>query len=109
MSALAGVTARMLARYGRPMELRRRAGKSEELISVERRGKDSAYKPTELVGLVQQGDLKVVIGPDLGPITAPLKKPDQILIDGRPYTIQGAIARYVGSAIDGYELWVRGA
>jgi len=107
--SLAGVTSRMLARHGRPMVLQRRVGKTEAFTSVTVLGKESAYKPTELVGLVQQGDLKVIIGPDLGAIAAPLKKPDQMLIDGRLHTIQGATPRYAGAAVDGYELWVRGA
>ncbi|MDB5380226.1 MAG: 38, APCd [Rubritepida sp.] len=106
--SLAGTTARMLARFGRGMVLQRRIGKTEAFTSATRLGKESAYKPTELVGLVQQGDLKVIIGPDLGAIAAPLKKPDRILIDGIAYTIQGAIPRYAGAVVDGYELWVRG-
>lgn len=109
MRGLAGITARQLRAKGRPMVLHRRIGKTDAFTAATVQGFASAYKPQELVGLVQQGDLKVVIGPDLGEIAAPPKKPDQILIDGRAYTIQGAAARYVGAAIDGYELWVRGA
>ena len=108
MSGLAGVTSRMLARYGRPMVLQRRVGKTDAFTSITRFGKDSAYRPQDLIGLVKQGDLKVIIGPDLGAITSPLKTPDQILIDGRAYTIQGATPRHVGTMLDGYELWVRG-
>ncbi|MDB5415099.1 MAG: 38, APCd [Rubritepida sp.] len=107
--SLAGVTSRMLASHGRPIVLQRRIGKTDAFTSATVQGKESAYKPNELVGLVQQGDLKVVIGPDLGAVAAPLRKPDRILIDDRAFTIQGATPRYAGAAIDGYELWVRGA
>jgi hypothetical protein len=107
--SLSAVTDRQLRAKGRPMVLQRRIGKTETFTSVTVMGLASAYRPQDLVGLVQQGDLKVIIGPDLGAISAPIKKPDQVLIDGRPYTIQGAAPRHVGAAIDGYELWVRGA
>lgn len=90
------------------MVLKRQIGTTTTYTEATIRGFASAYRPQDLVGLVKQGDLKVVIGPSLGAIAPPLKKPDRIVIDGRAYVIEGATPRYVGTAIDGHELWVRG-
>ena len=106
--SLANATARQLAAKGRPMTLRRRTGTTSAFTEATVQGYPSAYRPEQLTGLVKQGDLKVIIGPDLGAITAPIKAPDMIVIDGRSYAVQGATARMVGDAIAGYELWVRG-
>lgn len=97
-----------LAQYGRPMTLRRRVGTGNTFTEATVQGYASAYRPEHLTGLVRQGDLKVVIGPDTGAITAPIKGPDALVIDGRTYAVQGATPRMVGATLAGYELWVRG-
>ena len=106
--SLASAVSDMLARNGRAMTLKRRVGTSAAFTEASVTGYASAYRPEQITGLVRQGDLKVVIGPDTGAVAAPLKAPDMIVIDGRSYAVQGATARMVGDAIAGYELWVRG-
>lgn len=105
---LPDATTRMLARTGRAMTLKRRIGTGATFTEATVQGFASAYRPEHLTGLVRQGDLKVVIGPDTGAVTAPIKAPDMLVVDGRSYAVQGATARMVGDAIAGYELWVRG-
>lgn len=106
--SLADIPARLLARNGRAMTLRRRIGTGGTFTEATVQGYAGAYKPDEITGLARQGDLKVVIGPDTGAVTAPLKAPDAIVFDGRTYAIQGATARMVGDVVAGHELWVRG-
>ena len=98
----------VLARNGRTMTLRRRVGTSTAFTEVSVTGYATAYRPEQLTGLVKQGDQKIIIGPDLGAITAPIKAPDMVLMDGRSYAVQGATPRMVAGVVVGYEIWVRG-
>lgn len=98
----------VLARNGRTMTLRRRVGTSATFTEASVTGYATAYRPEQLAGLVKQGDQKIVIGPALGAIAAPLKAPDMIVLDGRSYAIQGATPRMVAGVVVGYEIWARG-
>ncbi len=106
--SLAGVTGRMLARHGRPMVLRRLVGTGPGYHEVAVRGHLTSYRSNEIIGLVKQGDARVTIGPDLGPITPPLRAADQLVVDGRTWAVQGATPRYSGATLVGWELHVRG-
>lgn len=105
--SLAATTARMLARNGRPMTLRRRVGVTAAFTDATVQGFMVAFNPTEVAGLVQQGDARVTIGPDAGDLTAP-RENDVLSIDGKAWRVMGAQALYVGVTLAGWRLWARG-
>jgi hypothetical protein len=109
--SLAGVTARMLARQGRAMTLRRRVGMSSAFTDIGLLGRIRDVRPDELTGGVKQGDAMVVI--EAAPVLAasgfaPPRKGDFIVADGRTWAVEGCETRFVGAAVDGYELHLRG-
>lgn len=105
--SLANTAARMLARNGRPMTLRRRTGTTAAFTDAAVQGFMVSFNPTEVAGLVQQGDARVTIGPDVGDLTAP-RENDVLAIDGKAWRVMGAQALYVGATLAGWKLWVRG-
>lgn len=106
--SLTTATTSLLTHLGRPMTLRRRVGTSATFTDAVVQGYATTYRPDEVAGLVRQGDMKVVIGPDTGAVSAPIKAPDMLVMDGRTYAVQGATPRMVAGVVSGYELWVRG-
>ena len=99
---------RVVSRNGRPMTLRRRVGTAlTTFTSVAVTGFLVSYSAGEVVGLIQQGDARVTIGPDVGTLTAP-RDNDSLLIDGKPWRVMGAQPLYHGAALAGWRLWVRG-
>lgn len=107
MSALAGVTARMLARVGRPMVLKRRQGTSDTFATVTVQGYLVAFAPGEITGEVRQGDARITIGPNAGALGA-IRTGDFVAVDGAEWAVLGVSPRHVGPAVAGYALWVRG-
>lgn len=106
MPALADARRRMLALRGRPMVLRR--GNLPDL-TVQGFARD--YRPEELAGGIQQGDLRVEIGQDeirAAGWPAPPIKPDRLVLDGRTYAVMGARIVLDGQEVAGWTLWVRG-
>ena len=106
--SLAGVSGRMLTRHGRAMTLRRIVGTGPTYTEATVLGHLTSYRPNEIVGLIKQGDARATIGPALGAIAAPPRTADSLVVDGRTWAVQGAVPRYVGTMLVGYELHVRG-
>lgn len=109
--SLAGVTARMLARYGRTIMLRRRVGMSSAFTDIALLGRIRDVRPDELVGGVKQGDAKVVV--EAAPVLAaagfaPPRKGDFIVAEGRTWAVEGCETRFIATGVDGYELHLRG-
>lgn len=105
-AAFAAARRRLLARRGRPMTLTRLNGPAVTVL-----GHARDYRPEELVGGIQQGDLRVEIGADevaAAGWPAPPRKMDRLTVDGRTYTVQGASAVQDGATLAGWSLWVRG-
>ncbi len=106
MSAAAKIAA-ALAKYGRPMTLRRRIGTTSAYNDVTVKGVSQGYQPQELVGGIVQGDRKVTISN--AEIAAagwpgPPKKGD--IIDGA--AVQGCETKHLGTEVLAHVLWVRG-
>ena len=111
MSAAAKITA-ALRQYGRAMTLRRRVGTSAAFAEVVVQGVAREYRPHELVGGLQQGDQQVTVSnAEIAAQSAyagPPRKGDQILIDGRAWTLQGCETKYLGTTVLAHVLWCRG-
>ena len=114
MSAASKV-ATALAKYGRPMVLRRRIGTTTAYNEVTVKGISKGYKPAELLGGLQQGDRYITIShaeiaakPWPGPAAEPPKKGDFVLIDGANTAVQGVETERLGAEILAHVLWVRG-
>ncbi len=105
--SIARSAARMLARNGRPMTLRRRIGTGNTFRTAEVQGFMASFSPSEVSGLVQQGDARITIGSDAGTLAAP-RENDGILVDGKAWRVMGAHALYAGATLAGWRLWVRG-
>ena len=101
----------MIARFGRPMTLRRQTGVNPATyLDLPVAGRLSAYRPEQLQGGVQQGDASVAILNDelaAAGWSAPRAK-EAIVIDGRTWQIIGVRAAYERSMVIGFALWVRG-
>lgn len=72
-----------------------------------------AYRPEELTGAIQQGDLRVVfLAEDIGSFPLPLRErsSDKLVIDGIETTIQAVdtMTRRIAGTTVAYELRVRG-
>lgn len=107
--SLAGTVTRMLARNGRPMTLRRRVGTALATFnSATVQGFLVSFAPQEVIGLVQQGDARVTISPDVGATLAAPRENDVLLVDGKAWRVMGAHALYAGTTLAGWRLWVRG-
>lgn len=99
---------RLVSRNGRPMTLRRRVGTAlTTFTSVDVTGFLVSFNPSELAGLVQQGDARITIGPDTGALGTP-RENDQVLVDGKPWRVLGVHALNQGGTAAGWRLWVRG-
>jgi hypothetical protein len=110
MTAATKITA-ALAKYGRPMTLKRRQGTTNTFTTVTVNGIAQGYKPTELVGGIVQGDRKVTISnAEIAAASWPVppRKNDQIDIDGVTCTVQGCETKYLGADVLAHVLWVRG-
>ena len=103
---LATSVAAMLARYGRPMTLRRK-GTPDVDATVTGTG-PRAVAPSDPVAGAVQSDARATISPGLGSITAPPKRGDLLIADSRTYTVQNAVARMDGATVTAYDLIVRG-
>jgi hypothetical protein len=107
MGAQAQARRRQIAGKGRPMALRRIGEPDLPLIGFLR-----DYQPQELLGGVQQGDVRVeILAEEIAAAgwTTPPAKPDRLVVDGRSYAIQAA-ARPVheGADLIGWSIWARG-
>lgn len=100
--SLAATTARMLARNGRPMTLRRRVGITAAFTDTTVQGFMVSFSPAEVIGLVQMGDARVTIGANASP-----EANDLLVVDAQDWRVMGAHALYVGTTIAGWRLWVR--
>ncbi|WP_207479567.1 hypothetical protein [Arenibaculum pallidiluteum] len=110
MSAAAKVAA-ALAKYGRPMTLRRRVGTTSAFSDVTVKGVADGYKPAELVGGIVQGDRQVTISNAEIAAAAwpgPPKKGDFVMIDGVQTAVQGVETKHLATDILAHVLWVRG-
>lgn len=109
MSADAKV-ASALARYGRPMTLRRRLT-STTFNDVTVSGVQQDYRPGELLGGIAQGDSRVTISNAEIAAAAwpgPPKKGDFVAVDGRTLAVQGCETKYLGTTVLAHVLWCRG-
>jgi hypothetical protein len=100
-------TSALLARYGRPVTLRRRVGTTPAFTEVTVNGTLRGYSAQELQGGVLQGDSAVVLDAATGALGVP-KRGDFLVVDGRTWAVQGAVPRALGAAVVGYDVWVRG-
>jgi hypothetical protein len=99
----------MLARNGRPMTLRRRVGTALATFnSAAVTGFMVSFAPQEVAGLVQQGDARVTITPDVGTRLAAPRENDSLVVDGKAWRVMGAQALYAGATLAGWRLWLRG-
>lgn len=99
---------RMVARNGRPMTLRRRVGTGSTFTTADVTGFMVSFSPQEVAGLVQQGDARVTITPNVGTTLAAPRENDSLLVDGKAWRVMGAQALYAGTTLAGWRLWVRG-
>jgi hypothetical protein len=107
---LAGTPARMLARYGRPMTLRRRTGSTTSFTEAAANGVLHQFSPEELSGDILHGDARIIL--DAAPVIAadldPPRKGDHVVADGRTWQVLGAMVGIVRESPCAYELHVRG-
>jgi hypothetical protein len=107
--SIARSVSRMLARNGRPMTLRRRVGTALTTFnSATVTGFLVSFAPQEVVGLVQQGDARVTITPNVGTTLSAPRENDSLLVDGKAWRVMGAQPLYAGATLTGWRLWVRG-
>jgi hypothetical protein len=96
---------------GRPMTLRRLLTTSTK-VDVTLNGFISTFRPEQIgVGAIQQGDASIAILNDEIVAAAwpgPPRTRDQMLIDGRVWTVQGSTPIYEGTDCIGYNLFCRG-
>lgn len=96
-----------LRRAGRQMSLKRRVGTTSAFTECTVYGHSRFYQPTELIGLVAQGDRRVRIAQkDIAAASwpGPPKKGD--FLDGG--AVQGAEPLYEAETLVGFVCWVRG-
>lgn len=106
MTAAAKIAA-ALARYGRPMELKRRVGTSTSFTTVTVSGVSQGYQPQELVGGIVQGDRKVTISnAEIAAAGWPGPPGKGDLCDGA--AVQGCETKHLGAEVLAHVLWVRG-
>lgn len=105
--SVAPAVLRLLARNGRSMTLRRRVGTTGTFTTASVRGFMVSFTPSEVAGLVQQGDARMTIGPDVAALVSP-RENDTVLVDGKAWRVMGAQALYHAAALAGWRLWVRG-
>lgn len=111
MSAQLAARRRLIARYGRPMVLRRQTGVNpvayQELPIA---GYLTAFRPEQLSGGVQQGDASVAILNDELAAAGwpPPRAQNAIVIDGKTWQIVAAPPMFERAVLLGYKLWVRG-
>lgn len=92
------------------MVLRRQATPTSPTVTVS--GYPRAYSPGELLGGVQQGDVRIeILNDEIAAASwpAPPRNPDRVVMDSRTYTVIGAFPIFEGTAVIGWSLWVRGA
>lgn len=99
---------RILARFGRPVTLRRRQAMTTTFTEVTANGYLRQFSPEEIAGGVMNGDARLIIDAEPLQAMAPPVKGDFVLIDGRNWAVLGAHARMTSDNLTSYELWVRG-
>ena len=100
---------RNLATRGRPMTLSRISTGAPVAVTVV--GTLRLFNPQDLTGAVKQGDARIEIGHDEIAAASwphPPSSPDQVLVDGQTYSVQGAMPVCEGPTIIGWSLHVRG-
>ena len=102
---------RLLARYGRPMTLRRRQSMTTTFTEITVTGRLRAFTPEEITTGVMNGDAEVTI--TAAPVLAsagfaPPVKGDFVAIDGKNWAVQGCNPLTVASSVVAYALHVRG-
>lgn len=106
-----GARRRQLAVKGRPMTLRRLTAAGAAPTDVAVQGHLKAYRPEQLTGDIRMGDAQVAILNDEISAAAwpgPPRARDQMVIDGRLWSVQGAFPVYEGATCIGFDVWVRG-
>lgn len=96
-----------LAKYGRPLLLRRRVGTTSAYTDVTVAGVSQGYAPHELVGGIIQGDRKITISNAeilAASWPGPPKKGD--VLDGG--AVQGCETKYLGATVLAHVCQVRG-
>jgi hypothetical protein len=101
---------RAIARDGGPLTLRRVAT-GQVPVDVAVRGLVRDYRPDELVGNISQGDRRVTLGN--AEIAAagwplPIRKGDQVLDEGRVYTVQSCNTLRLRGEVARHEIVARG-
>ena len=110
MGTLGNARQRLLAARGRPMTLHRISVDAPP-VTVTVVGTLRLFNPQDLTGAVKQGDARIEIGHDeIAAASWPLppSSPDQVLVDGQTYSVQGAMPVCDGPTIIGWSLHVRG-
>jgi hypothetical protein len=98
---------RIISRNGRPMTLRRRIGTTGTFTTASVKGFMVSFSPSEISGLVQQGDARVTIAADVAALVSP-RENDTVLVDGKAWRVMGFQPLYHAYALSGWRLWVRG-
>lgn len=100
---------RQFGKSGETVTFRRGTGPTARNISV--RARVTAFRADEIVGDIQQSDLKVVVLAEDVTFDPPFEKGDRILVHDRTMTIVGPPndkTRRVGGVLIAYEFAVRG-
>lgn len=98
---------RMVARNGRPMTVRRRVGTTGTFVAASVKGFLVSFSPSDVVGLVQQGDARITIASNVAALVSP-RENDTVLVDGKAWRVMGVQPLYHAAALSGWRLWVRG-
>lgn len=106
---------RMLYQSGEPVTIRRYTGtgSSRPKFEAQVQARVTEYAPNELVGLVQQGDRKLIILADdlvSAQFSLPLRKGDKAVVRGKELNIESPDdnTRRIGGVLIAYDLRVRG-
>lgn len=107
MGDFAASRQRHIGRHGRTWTLTRAAVSPAPAARAEVQAFFRGYKAGELLGGLQQGDGQLETSVLPAPFTPP-QKGDRALVDGRTWTVQGAVPVSEGPGLIGYVLTLRG-
>lgn len=109
MSAYGHSRARMIARNGVSITLRRLVNKADP-IDCSTLAVMAAYSAGQVQAGMQQGDSRADLANDIASTGWPLppRPKDQVIVDGATYTVQGATPVRTPDGIIGWTLWLRG-
>lgn len=101
---------RQIAMHGETLTLQRNGTPP---ITQAVRARVTGYQPDELIGQIQQGDVRIIVlAEDIGSFPVPIRErsTDSVVINGRFLTVQAVDerTRKVGGVLIAYEIRARG-